>query len=116
MVVERAAKPAALADSPASYGNPSWNGNGNDNNPSWGNGNGDGNGNGGEFGGPLFQCQGLLQTPQCCETDVLDLASLTCKAPDYDSFTKAGFRAECAKTGTTAQCCVLPIVSLSFPP
>jgi hypothetical protein len=66
---------------------------------------------------------------QCCETDVLDLAAITCENREFyacfpyvdytDNQSATGapqtideFNAVCADLGVTAQCCVLPIVSL----
>ena len=48
-------------------------GNGGGNN---GGGNGGNGGNGGSGGSPFDACSGLMDTPQCCATDVLGVACL----------------------------------------
>ncbi|KAM0717108.1 hypothetical protein Q7P37_006960 [Cladosporium fusiforme] len=50
------------------------------------------------------------RTPQCCNLNVLDLASITCENPPAAADTVSEFEAVCAETGDAAQCCVLPIL------
>jgi hypothetical protein len=68
---------------------------------------------------------GPLSSPLCCELDVEGVATLNCangESPIQYGFgrtltqdiagpvtTTAKFQATCAKTGTTAQCCILPL-------
>ncbi|CZT23266.1 uncharacterized protein RCC_08977 [Ramularia collo-cygni] len=105
MVAERAADPAAVATTPT-YDNGGHDGG----NGGHDGGNGGGNGGGNTGGKKQFKCPGLLQTPQCCQTDILDLASLTCEPLRADVSSRDTFKAECAKTGATANCCLLPVL------
>ncbi|KAF2830721.1 hypothetical protein CC86DRAFT_402740 [Ophiobolus disseminans] len=48
---------------------------------------------------------GGVRVPVCCQLDVLGLSDLNC-ANAGPVATTAEFKALCAQTGTTAQCCV----------
>ncbi|KNG44823.1 hydrophobin 5 [Stemphylium lycopersici] len=56
---------------------------------------------------------GPLATPLCCQTDILGVANLACENTGPVA-SRAAFDAQCAKTGTSAQCCVIPVGSLSL--
>ncbi|KAH7068686.1 fungal hydrophobin-domain-containing protein [Paraphoma chrysanthemicola] len=51
---------------------------------------------------------GALATPSCCQLDVLGVADLNCANAGPVSSTEE-FKTLCAETGTSAQCCVLPL-------
>ncbi|KAF2849918.1 hypothetical protein T440DRAFT_362927, partial [Plenodomus tracheiphilus IPT5] len=51
---------------------------------------------------------GALATPLCCQLDVLGVANLNCENAGTVATTEE-FTALCAETGTSAQCCVLPL-------
>ncbi|KAF2739656.1 hypothetical protein EJ04DRAFT_519318 [Polyplosphaeria fusca] len=53
---------------------------------------------------------GPLQTPLCCQLDVDGVANLNCENAGPVHSTEQ-FEATCAKTGLTAECCVLPVGS-----
>lgn len=55
-------------------------------------------------------CSGLYGTAQCCATDVLGVADLDCADPSAVPANASDFQALCAAVGTTAECCVLPLV------
>ncbi|EME40396.1 hydrophobin-like protein [Dothistroma septosporum NZE10] len=50
-----------------------------------------------------------LYTPQCCETSVLGVADLACNTPSVSVDSEQSLINDCAKTGATAECCVLPV-------
>ncbi|KAG9189014.1 hypothetical protein G6011_05882 [Alternaria panax] len=52
---------------------------------------------------------GNLATPLCCQTDVLGVANLNCANAGAGITTTEAFQAACAATGTTAQCCIVPL-------
>ncbi|KAL1801465.1 hypothetical protein ACET3X_001807 [Alternaria dauci] len=52
---------------------------------------------------------GGLATPLCCQLDVLGVANLNCANAGTGIETTEDFEAVCAESGTTAQCCVLPL-------
>ncbi|KXS98704.1 hypothetical protein AC578_1266 [Pseudocercospora eumusae] len=54
-------------------------------------------------------CPGNYQ-PQCCATNVLDLASLDCGNPPEDITSTEQFKEQCSAEGQQALCCLLPIV------
>lgn len=60
--------------------------------------------------GPLCPT-GLYSQAQCCSTDVLGLVDIDCKNPSTSPSNLANFKRDCAKSGKSAKCCVLPIVS-----
>ncbi|EME81711.1 uncharacterized protein MYCFIDRAFT_102319, partial [Pseudocercospora fijiensis CIRAD86] len=47
--------------------------------------------------------------PQCCATNVLDLASLDCANPPEDITSTDQFVEQCSAEGQQALCCLLPI-------
>ncbi|KAF2878002.1 fungal hydrophobin-domain-containing protein [Massariosphaeria phaeospora] len=49
-------------------------------------------------------------TPQCCATDVLNLADLDCAPPTTTPTTINGFIDTCTVIGQQAKCCLLPIL------
>ncbi|KAI8935259.1 hypothetical protein NX059_007848 [Plenodomus lindquistii] len=51
---------------------------------------------------------GPLATPSCCQLDLLGVANLNCENAGVVATTEE-FEAVCAETGTSAQCCVLPL-------
>ncbi|KAF2690064.1 hypothetical protein K458DRAFT_328192, partial [Lentithecium fluviatile CBS 122367] len=51
---------------------------------------------------------GALQTPLCCQLDVLGVANLNCANAGPVETTEE-FEALCAETGTSAQCCAVPL-------
>ncbi|KAF3040540.1 hypothetical protein E8E12_008867 [Didymella heteroderae] len=51
---------------------------------------------------------GALATPVCCQLDVLGVANLNCENAGPVSTTEE-FTALCAESGTSAQCCALPL-------
>ncbi|KAJ4381843.1 hypothetical protein N0V86_003208 [Didymella sp. IMI 355093] len=51
---------------------------------------------------------GALATPVCCQVDVLGVANLNCENTGPVATTEE-FTALCAETGTSAQCCALPL-------
>ncbi|KAF2130232.1 hypothetical protein P153DRAFT_375029 [Dothidotthia symphoricarpi CBS 119687] len=51
---------------------------------------------------------GGIATPTCCQLDVLGAANLDCESAG-DVATTAEFEALCAESGTSAQCCILPV-------
>ncbi|KAF7195804.1 Trihydrophobin [Pseudocercospora fuligena] len=57
-------------------------------------------------------CSGSYQ-PQCCATNVLDLASLDCANPPEDITSTDQFKEQCSAEGQQALCCLLPIVSFN---
>ncbi|KAK4611938.1 hypothetical protein CLAFUW4_12803 [Fulvia fulva] len=50
-----------------------------------------------------------LYTPQCCQASILGIADLACTPPSLSVNSKQTLVDDCANTGATAQCCVLPI-------
>ncbi|CZT25796.1 uncharacterized protein RCC_11465 [Ramularia collo-cygni] len=80
-----------------------------------GSGGSGGSGNQGRSGGQPYFCgkvNGLQGSPQCCQTNVLGVASLTCSPPSSSMFTQQEFSKDCAKNGRVASCCVLPAAGL----
>ncbi|KAM0712343.1 hypothetical protein Q7P37_011438 [Cladosporium fusiforme] len=57
---------------------------------------------------PINLCP-ALDTPQCCQLDVDGVIDLTCESPESDLKTVKAFEESCASSGTTAQCCTLPV-------
>ena len=77
---------------------------------------------------------GLFNQAQCCSTDVAGVANLDCATRKFDHHllrlrhieahalstasktpkSASDFAAICAKSGKTARCCVLPVVSLPY--
>ncbi|KAM0331610.1 hypothetical protein ACHAQA_003289 [Verticillium albo-atrum] len=56
-------------------------------------------------------CQDTLYSvPQCCATNVLDVASLDCSVPSSAN-DAADFSASCGASGAQAQCCTVPVAS-----
>jgi hypothetical protein len=55
-------------------------------------------------------CSGTYGTPQCCATNVLDVADLNCANPPTIPTDTQSFIDECAAIGQQAQCCALPIL------
>ncbi|KAM0273197.1 hypothetical protein ACHAQH_008432 [Verticillium albo-atrum] len=54
-------------------------------------------------------CQSTLYgTPQCCQTDVLGVASLDCANPKSANNAQ-DFKKSCTSTGGQPLCCTLPI-------
>ncbi|KZM24336.1 uncharacterized protein EKO05_0005646 [Ascochyta rabiei] len=51
---------------------------------------------------------GALATPVCCQLDILGVANLNCENAGPVETTE-DFTALCAETGTSAQCCALPL-------
>ncbi|KAJ4336807.1 hypothetical protein N0V87_005202 [Didymella glomerata] len=51
---------------------------------------------------------GALATPVCCQLDVLGIANLNCENAGPITTTQE-FTALCAESGTSAQCCALPL-------
>ncbi|KAK4496201.1 hypothetical protein PRZ48_012181 [Zasmidium cellare] len=80
---------------------------GDGNNGSGSNGSGN-NGSGSGSGSSSDLCPALY-TPQCCQADVLGLVGLTCDSPSLGLTSQQSFVNDCAKTGYTAQCCILPV-------
>lgn len=62
---------------------------------------------------PIDLCP-ALDTPQCCQVDVDGVLDLTCESPESGLTSVEDFEASCAASGTTAQCCTLPLVCLTF--
>lgn len=61
-------------------------------------------------------CSGLYATPLCCATDVLGVADLDCTDPPTVPANATDFQGVCAALGQTAECCVLPLVTLPRSP
>ncbi|KAI0583807.1 hydrophobin-like protein [Pyrenophora tritici-repentis] len=53
---------------------------------------------------------GPLTTPLCCQADVAGVANLACANAGIIT-TLDAFQAQCALTGTTAQCCLIALGS-----
>ncbi|KAI4762460.1 hypothetical protein E4T52_05267 [Aureobasidium sp. EXF-3400] len=53
---------------------------------------------------------GPLDTPQCCGTDVLGVADLSCSAVPNTVTTTADFTTYCAAKSETARCCVVSLL------
>ncbi|KAG9600349.1 hypothetical protein KCU77_g3457, partial [Aureobasidium melanogenum] len=53
---------------------------------------------------------GPLDTPMCCETDVLGVADLSCTSVPNTIVTDANFTSYCAGEGKTAECCVTSLL------
>ncbi|EME41953.1 hypothetical protein DOTSEDRAFT_37242 [Dothistroma septosporum NZE10] len=62
----------------------------------------------GDYGGN-FRCPGLAAVPQCCELNAAGVVSATCKNPSRTPDSKGEFQEDCAQSGKSAQCCVLPL-------
>lgn len=76
-------------------------------------GNGGHNPNHGPGSAPLCPT-GLYSQAQCCGTDVLGVLDVECKNPSSSPSNLANFKKDCAKSGKSAKCCVLPIVSRAY--
>ncbi|KAF2640110.1 hypothetical protein P280DRAFT_401704 [Massarina eburnea CBS 473.64] len=48
--------------------------------------------------------------PQCCATDVLNVADLNCGTPSVTPATTNDFIDGCASIGQQAKCCLLPVL------
>ncbi|KAF2201304.1 hypothetical protein GQ43DRAFT_351961, partial [Delitschia confertaspora ATCC 74209] len=57
----------------------------------------------------LVLCTGA-GSPQCCATDVLNLADLDCAAPPTTPTSINNFIDVCSAAGQQAKCCVLPVL------
>ncbi|KAG9944507.1 hypothetical protein KCU85_g7852, partial [Aureobasidium melanogenum] len=53
---------------------------------------------------------GPLDTPMCCQTDVLGVADLNCVAVPNTITTDANFTSYCAASGKSAECCVTQLL------
>ncbi|KAG9661630.1 hypothetical protein KCU98_g9945, partial [Aureobasidium melanogenum] len=53
---------------------------------------------------------GPLDTPMCCETDVLGVADLSCSSVPSSVNSTTSFNAYCATEGKTAECCVTSLL------
>ncbi|KAH7119073.1 fungal hydrophobin-domain-containing protein [Dendryphion nanum] len=49
-------------------------------------------------------------TPQCCATDILNLAVLDCSAPPTTPTSVNNFIDTCSEQGQQAKCCLIPIL------
>ncbi|KAF2195808.1 hydrophobin 2, partial [Zopfia rhizophila CBS 207.26] len=54
-------------------------------------------------------CTGAA-SPQCCATDVLNLADLDCAPPPTTPTSINNFIDICSSAGQQAKCCVLPVL------
>ncbi|KAF2864020.1 hydrophobin [Piedraia hortae CBS 480.64] len=55
-------------------------------------------------------CAGLAGSPQCCATDVINLADLDCKNPPQVPQNSTDFVNICAAVGQRARCCAIPVL------
>ncbi|KAK4610077.1 hypothetical protein CLAFUW4_13723 [Fulvia fulva] len=62
---------------------------------------GSGNANGGVCSGNYIA--------QCCQLDVLGAAAVTCNTPSSGITSSQALTSDCAATGTTAMCCLIPV-------
>ncbi|KAL7796812.1 hydrophobin [Trichoderma ceciliae] len=97
---------------PIGSGNPPYNGG----NPPKGSGPpptggkpGNGHGNGNDNVATPVCPAGLFSNLQCCATVVLGLVGLDCHNPSSTPKNGADFQSICAKSGSQALCCVLPV-------
>ncbi|KAJ8611544.1 hypothetical protein MRB53_037951 [Persea americana] len=58
-----------------------------------------------------YTCPSAGATAYCCETDVLQLADLTCHYPTTPPQNTTQFINECSQAGLTAECCTLNLVA-----
>ncbi|KAF1963726.1 hypothetical protein CC80DRAFT_557595 [Byssothecium circinans] len=49
-------------------------------------------------------------SPQCCATDVLNVAILNCASPNVTPTSTNEFIDTCAASGQQAKCCLIPIL------
>ncbi|KAK4610133.1 hypothetical protein CLAFUW4_14211 [Fulvia fulva] len=93
-------------------GNNGGNNNGGNNGGNTG-GEGGNGGNGGNGGAPVELCP-ANRVPQCCQLSVLGVADVTCASPSSGLTSVSAFEADCANDGTTAQCCLIPVLGLGL--
>ncbi|KAF1353240.1 fungal hydrophobin-domain-containing protein [Delphinella strobiligena] len=53
---------------------------------------------------------GPLDTPMCCETDILGVADLNCASIDSSIKSTSEFESTCADKGKSAECCVTSLL------